>query len=100
MLPSPTAWPHFRYHIKQRGALLAKGRLLGVQFQALMENGHYRELCKKAAAQAQRIKAAFLKKGFPMLCDTVTNQIFPRTAQRHAGKAWRRVQFCALGQGG
>ena len=77
VLTDPAAWPHFRYHIKQRGALLAKGRLLGVQFQALMENGCYMELGKKANAQAQRIKAAFLRRGVPMLCDTLANQIFP-----------------------
>jgi threonine aldolase len=34
VLTDPEKWPHFRYHIKQRGALLAKGRLLGVQFAA------------------------------------------------------------------
>jgi len=77
VLPDPAKWPHFRYHIKQRGALLAKGRLMGVQFQALMENGYYVQLCKKADGQVQRLKAAFLQKGFPMLCDTLTNQIFP-----------------------
>ena len=77
VLTDPEAWPHFRYHIKQRGALLAKGRLLGVQFQALMENGYYRALGQKANEQAQRIKRAFLKQGIPMLCDTRTNQIFP-----------------------
>ncbi|HNW85543.1 MAG TPA: beta-eliminating lyase-related protein [Candidatus Limiplasma sp.] len=77
VLTDPAAWPNFRYHIKQRGALLAKGRLLGVQFQALMENGHYTALGQKANDQAQRIKNAFLKKGIPMLCDTITNQIFP-----------------------
>lgn len=77
VLPDTARWPHFRYHIKQRGALLAKGRLLGVQFQALMENGRYVEVCAQANKQAQRIKAAFLDKGVPMLCDTLTNQIFP-----------------------
>jgi threonine aldolase len=42
-----------------------------------MENDRYRRLGAQANAQAQRLKEAFLKKGFPMLCDTVTNQIFP-----------------------
>lgn len=70
-------WPHFRYHIKQRGALLAKGRLLAVQFHALMENGCYEALGKQANAKAQQIKRALLDKGFTMLADTSTNQIFP-----------------------
>jgi threonine aldolase len=77
VLTNPEKWPRFRYYIKQRGGMLAKGRLLGVQYLALMENGHYAALCAKANAQAQRVKAAFLSRGVPMLCDTVTNQIFP-----------------------
>ena len=77
VLRNPAAWPNFRYHIKQRGALLAKGKLLGIQFTALMENGHYVALGQKANAQAQQLKAAFLAQGFPMLCDTPANQIFP-----------------------
>jgi threonine aldolase len=77
VLTDPEKWPHFRYHIKQRGALLAKGRLLGVQFAALMEDDRYRRRGERANAQAQRLKGAFLKKGCSMLCDTVTNQIFP-----------------------
>ena len=77
MLTQPEKWPRFRYHIKQRGALLAKGRLLGVQFAALMENGLYVELGRKANAQAQRVKTACAACGFPMLCDTLANQIFP-----------------------
>ena len=77
VLCDPSRWPNFRYHMKQRGALLAKGRLLGVQFVTLMQNNHYLSLGLQANAQAQRIKAAFLAHGVPMLCDTVTNQIFP-----------------------
>ncbi len=77
VLTNPEKWPRFRYYVKQRGGLLAKGRLLGVQFAALMENNRYVTLCAKADAQAQRVKAAFLSRGVPMLCDTVTNQIFP-----------------------
>ena len=77
VLPRPADWPFFRYHIKQRGAMLAKGRLLGVQFLALMENGRYQALGAQANGQAQRIKTALLSMGIPMLCDTVTNQIFP-----------------------
>ncbi len=66
----------FRYRIKQRGAMLAKGRLLGVQFEALMENGLYVEASRTANDQAQRIKRAFVEKGFPLFCDTAANQIF------------------------
>ena len=77
VLSDATLWPCFRYHIKQRGGMLAKGRLLGVQFLALLRDGHYVQLGRRGNDQAQRIKQAFLAKGVPMLCDTVTNQIFP-----------------------
>ncbi len=66
----------FRYHMKQRGAMLAKGRLLGVQFEAMLKDGLYVEASRKANQQAQTIKQAFMDKGYPLFCDTVANQIF------------------------
>ena len=66
----------FRYFIKQRGALLAKGRLLGVQFLALLSNGLYEQIGQQAVAQAMRIKKAFQDKGWPFLVDSPTNQQF------------------------
>ena len=67
----------FRYLIKQRGGMLAKGRLLGVQFEALLEDGLYREIGRKAVGQAQRLQKAFLDKGWSLLIPTPTNQQFP-----------------------
>jgi threonine aldolase len=66
----------FRYHIKQRGAMLAKGRLFGVQFEAMLKDNLYVEASRKANRQAQQIKQAFVDKGFPLFCDTAANQIF------------------------
>ena len=66
----------FRYFIKQRGALLAKGRLLGVQFLALLSDGLYEQIGRTAVAQAMRIKQAFQDKGWPFLVDSPTNQQF------------------------
>ncbi len=67
----------FRYMIKQRGGMLAKGRLLGLQFLALLEDGLYEEISKKADEQAMRLKTAFTEKGFPLLYDSYTNQQYP-----------------------
>ena len=67
----------FRYFIKQKGGMLAKGRLLGAQYEALLEDGLYKEIGSKAVAQALRIRAAFEKKGFPLRFDSPTNQQFP-----------------------
>lgn len=68
---------NFRYNIKQRGGMFAKGRLLGVQFQALLENGNYVRECSRAHKQAMRIKASLKEKGYKFLIDTPTNQQFP-----------------------
>ena len=67
----------FRYHIKQRGGMLAKGRLLGVQFEALFEDGLYLEISRHADRLADQLREAFKQAGFPMLVESRTNQIFP-----------------------
>ena len=61
---------------KQQGAMLAKGRLLGVQFDALFTDGLYWALARHAIEQAMALKAAFLEKGYPLFADSPTNQQF------------------------
>ena len=67
----------FRYFIKQNGGMLAKGRLLGIQFMTLFEDGLYFELSEHAVAQAMRIRDAFASKGYRFLVESPTNQQFP-----------------------
>ncbi|KPH15287.1 low specificity L-threonine aldolase [Chryseobacterium sp. ERMR1:04] len=67
----------FAFNIKQKGALLAKGRLLGIQFLELMKDDLYFNLAKHANDQAMKIKNAMKEKGIQFLSDTYTNQIFP-----------------------
>ena len=67
----------FGFHLKQKGALLAKGRLLGIQFLELLKDDLYFDLAKKANEQAMKIKTAFKETGFEFLAETFTNQIFP-----------------------
>ena len=83
----------FRYAIKQRGAMLAKGRLLGIQFEALLADGYYEKACARANALAQRIKKAFVKKGFPLLCDTAANQVFPVLPDNVVEKLRQKYRF-------
>ena len=66
----------FRYNMKQRGGMLAKGRLLGIQYEVLMEDDLYTELGRHANVLAAKIKEAFLKKGYESYMDSVTNQQF------------------------
>lgn len=67
----------FPYLIKQHGGLLAKGRLLGVQFGELFRDGLYLELGRHADEMAARIAAACRARGWGMFVDSPTNQIFP-----------------------
>lgn len=67
----------FRYNIKQRGGMLAKGRLLGIQFETLFTDGLYEEISRHANTQAMRLRDAFRKAGCPFLYASPTNQQFP-----------------------
>lgn len=67
----------FTFNIKQKGALLAKGRILGIQFLELMRDNLYFDLAKNANQQAMKIKKALSERGVQFLSDTTTNQIFP-----------------------
>lgn len=67
----------FRYIMKQRGALMAKGFLLGAQFEALMQGDTYERYSRHAIEQAQRIRKTLKAKNIPLLIDSPTNQILP-----------------------
>ena len=67
----------FRYMIKQKGGMLAKGRLLGIQFETLLSENRYATIAQKAVNQAMRIRDTFLAKGVPLFVDSPTNQLFP-----------------------
>ena len=73
----PELLPRFRYMIKQRGGMLAKGRLLGIQFSALLAEDRYWTIAAQAVHQALRIRQALEAKGIPLLVDSPTNQQFP-----------------------
>ena len=67
----------FRYCIKQNGGMLAKGRLLGIQFQTLFEDGLYFQLSEHAVSLALKIRDAFKAKGYPFIAESPSNQQFP-----------------------
>lgn len=66
----------FLSQTKQHGAMLAKGRLTGVQFEALFENGLYFEISKNAIDRAEELKELFLSRGYELFLDSPTNQQF------------------------
>ncbi len=67
---------HFITSVKQHGALLAKGRLLGVQFDALFTDNLYFQICRHAVEMADEIRKDLVKKGYRLYVDSPTNQIF------------------------
>ena len=77
VISNPEIAHDFRYHIKQRGGMLAKGRLLGVQFCALMENDLYFEISAHADRLADKLRACFSELGYPFFMENTTNQLFP-----------------------
>lgn len=77
VIVNPKLQKDFRYFMKQKGAMLAKGRILGIQFLALFEDGLYFKLSKHADEMAQIIRKACAECGFEFLYDSPTNQQFP-----------------------
>lgn len=77
VITNPKYKNDFRYYIKQNGGLLAKGRLLGLQFLALFEDDLYYEISSHANELAIKIKNAFMNKGYSFFMDSQTNQQFP-----------------------
>lgn len=76
VISNPAIAEDFRYLMKQRGGLLAKGWLLGLQFEALFENDLYYEISRHAVAQADRLRQTFAELGCPLVCPNQTNQVF------------------------
>ena len=66
----------FKAHMKQNGAVLAKGWLMGLQFAVMLQNGEYFERTRRADELAMQIKTAFERKGVPFWVDSFTNQQF------------------------
>ncbi len=85
--------PEFGFHLKQKGAMLAKGRLLGIQFQELFKDDLYFKLAQHANQQAMKLKAVFTEIGCEFLCETFTNQIFPILPERHIEKLAEKFDF-------
>lgn len=69
--------PDFRFMIKQKGAMLAKGWLLGIQFEELFQNNLFFEMASHANAMAAKLRTALSDMGFSFAYDSRTNQLFP-----------------------
>ncbi|MDF2614506.1 MAG: aromatic amino acid beta-eliminating lyase/threonine aldolase [Clostridia bacterium] len=89
----------FRFHIKQKGALLAKGRMLGIQFTELFRDNLYFELAEHANKMAQLLQAEISKAGYKFLTHSPSNQIFPifpndliqKLQEKYAFHSWEKI---------
>ena len=84
---------HFLTRVKQHGALLAKGRLTGVQFDALFTDDLYLEIGKNAIETAAVLKAGLKEKGYTFYIDSPTNQQFVVLENRKMEELKKDVQF-------
>ena len=76
VIPDPALLPHFFTIIKQKGALFAKGRILGLQFDTLFTDDLYLHVGDSAIAAADKIRNALAAKGYSFAFDSPTNQVF------------------------
>ena len=83
----------FLSQTKQHGAMLAKGRLTGVQFEALFENGLYFELGKNAIDRAEELKELFASRGYEFYLDSPTNQQFIVLTDKQMESISKRCRF-------
>ncbi len=89
----------FRYHMKQKGALLAKGQVLGLQFLELFRDDLYFDLARHANEMAELLREAIKQAGFEFLVDSPSNQIFPilpntliaRLQEKYAFYIWSKI---------
>ncbi|BDR59277.1 threonine aldolase family protein [Xylocopilactobacillus apicola] len=84
---------HFLTQIKQHGALLAKGRLIGVQFLELFSNNLYFDISRHAVELALKLKAGFQARGYQMYLDSPTNQQFVVLTKTKAAELAQKVRF-------
>ena len=77
VVSNPELVPCFRYMIKQKGGMLAKGRLLGIQFAELFRDDLYFDLARHAVELAQKIQKGLEDLGYSFMLESPTNQIFP-----------------------
>ena len=89
----------FRYSIKRHGGMLAKGRLLGIQFAQLFTDNLYMQIAQHAIDEAMRIKSALQAKGIKFLIESPTNQQFPifsnaqyeELSKKYLFSFWQRI---------
>ena len=84
---------HFMTSVKKRGALLAKGRLLGIQFDTLFTDDLYFKISRHAIDMAERVKDIIREKGWQMYMDSPTNQQLILMTEEEMAELGKKVVF-------
>lgn len=90
--------PQFRYHMKNKGAMLAKGRLLGIQFYELFKDNLYEDIGRYENDMADQIRQALIQKGFSIYEPSSTNQIFVDFPQEVLEKIEKEFMVTHMGR--
>ena len=85
---------HFMTIVKQNGAMLAKSRIIGVQFDALFTDGCYFRIAENAIRMAEKLKKIFAEKGYRFFIDSPTNQLFPILENEKLREIRENVKVC------
>lgn len=93
VFPNGDAPEHAITQIKRHGALLAKGRLLGIQFDTLFTDGLYEELSRHAIKEADRLRAGLEAYGYEMVFGSPTNQVFVRLSDAEYERLREKVRM-------
>lgn len=93
VIPNPLLQTDFRSYIKQKGGMLAKGWLLGLQFYTLFKDGLYLDITKKAVTLAIKLRTAFAEKKIPAYIHSPTNQQFVVLTKQQMNKLAEKYVF-------
>ena len=94
VIRNPALAEDFRYIIKQHGGMLAKGRLLGIQFDTLFTDDLYYKISAHADAMADKLRDTLAEIGAPLLVPGTTNQVFAILPDKALEELAKTVTFC------
>ena len=98
VISNPVIAEDFRYLMKQHGGMLAKGWLLGLQFEALFEENRYFKIAKHADEMADILRDALTKLGYPLYMEGSTNQVFAILPDNVLAELSREATYCPMGR--
>ena len=93
VFPNPATCPHFFTLMKRRGALLAKGMIMGIQFETMFDDGLYQQIGARAVAQAARVARALQAAGCQLIHPQETNQVFVALDEKRYARLSARVEM-------